>query len=52
LRPRLQRLGPQAQPVLRKVSFRIVTMPVQSQGIITRDNVSALQTQLGAQKEN
>jgi regulator of protease activity HflC (stomatin/prohibitin superfamily) len=26
--------------VLRKVSFRIVTMPIQSQGIITRDNVS------------
>jgi hypothetical protein len=25
---------------LRKVSFRIVTMPIQSQGIITRDNVS------------
>jgi regulator of protease activity HflC (stomatin/prohibitin superfamily) len=26
--------------VLRKVSFRIITMPIQSQGIITRDNVS------------
>jgi regulator of protease activity HflC (stomatin/prohibitin superfamily) len=26
--------------VLRKVSFRIVTMPIQSQGIITKDNVS------------
>src|SRR5665213_1028192 len=26
--------------VIRKVSFRIVTMPIQSQGIITRDNVS------------
>ena len=26
--------------VFRKVSFRIVTMPIQSQGIITRDNVS------------
>ena len=26
--------------VLRKVSLRIVTMPIQSQGIITRDNVS------------
>jgi regulator of protease activity HflC (stomatin/prohibitin superfamily) len=26
--------------VLRRVSFRIVTMPIQSQGIITRDNVS------------
>jgi regulator of protease activity HflC (stomatin/prohibitin superfamily) len=26
--------------VVRKVSFRIVTMPIQSQGIITRDNVS------------
>src|SRR5450756_1380621 len=25
---------------LRKVSFRVVTMPIQSQGIITRDNVS------------
>ena len=25
---------------LRKVSFRIVTLPIQSQGIITRDNVS------------
>jgi regulator of protease activity HflC (stomatin/prohibitin superfamily) len=25
---------------LRKVSLRIVTMPIQSQGIITRDNVS------------
>ena len=25
---------------LRKVSMRIVTMPIQSQGIITRDNVS------------
>ena len=25
---------------LRRVSFRIVTMPIQSQGIITRDNVS------------
>jgi regulator of protease activity HflC (stomatin/prohibitin superfamily) len=26
--------------VLRKVSLRIITMPVQSQGIITKDNVS------------
>src|ERR1035438_10506216 len=26
--------------VLRKVSLRIVTMPIQSQGIMTRDNVS------------
>jgi regulator of protease activity HflC (stomatin/prohibitin superfamily) len=26
--------------VLRKVSFRIATMPIQSQGTITRDNVS------------
>src|ERR1017187_9585113 len=26
--------------VVRKVSFRVVTMPIQSQGIITRDNVS------------
>jgi regulator of protease activity HflC (stomatin/prohibitin superfamily) len=26
--------------VMRKVSLRIVTMPIQSQGIITRDNVS------------
>jgi regulator of protease activity HflC (stomatin/prohibitin superfamily) len=26
--------------VLRKVSLRVVTMPIQSQGIITRDNVS------------
>src|SRR6202789_362144 len=26
---------------LRRVSLRIVTMPIQSQGIITRDNVSA-----------
>ena len=26
--------------VLRRVSLRIVTMPIQSQGIITRDNVS------------
>ncbi|MDT5032423.1 MAG: hypothetical protein QOC94_2594, partial [Actinoplanes sp.] len=25
--------------VLRRVSLRIVTMPIQSQGIITRDNV-------------
>ena len=25
---------------LRKISMRIVTMPIQSQGIITRDNVS------------
>ena len=25
---------------LRKVSFRVVTLPIQSQGIITRDNVS------------
>ena len=25
---------------LRRVSLRIVTMPIQSQGIITRDNVS------------
>src|SRR6266700_3367148 len=26
--------------VLRRVSLRIITMPIQSQGIITRDNVS------------
>ena len=26
--------------VLRRVSLRVVTMPIQSQGIITRDNVS------------
>ena len=26
--------------LLRRVSLRIVTMPIQSQGIITRDNVS------------
>jgi regulator of protease activity HflC (stomatin/prohibitin superfamily) len=26
--------------ILRRVSLRIVTMPIQSQGIITRDNVS------------
>ena len=26
--------------VMRRVSMRIVTMPIQSQGIITRDNVS------------
>ncbi|MCW2863809.1 MAG: band 7 protein, partial [Actinoallomurus sp.] len=26
--------------VMRRVSLRIVTMPIQSQGIITRDNVS------------
>jgi regulator of protease activity HflC (stomatin/prohibitin superfamily) len=26
--------------VLRRVSLRIATMPIQSQGIITRDNVS------------
>ena len=26
--------------VMTKVSFRIVTMPIQSQGIITKDNVS------------
>ena len=26
--------------VLRRVSLRIVTMPIQSQGIITKDNVS------------
>src|SRR6202049_478699 len=26
--------------VLRRVSLRIVTMPIESQGIITRDNVS------------
>ena len=40
--------GPGARPasilplieVLRRVSLRIVTMPIQSQGIITRDNVS------------
>ncbi|MFL5879070.1 MAG: SPFH domain-containing protein, partial [Actinomycetota bacterium] len=29
-----------AVEVLRRVSLRIVTMPIQSQGIITRDNVS------------
>ena len=28
--------------VLRRVSLRIVTMPIQSQGIITRDNVSVV----------
>ena len=26
--------------MLRQVSLRIITMPIQSQGIITRDNVS------------
>jgi regulator of protease activity HflC (stomatin/prohibitin superfamily) len=26
--------------VLRRVSLRVITMPIQSQGIITRDNVS------------
>ena len=31
---------PGHRPVVRKVSLRIVTMPIQSQGIITRDNVS------------
>ncbi len=29
-----------AVDVLHKISLRIVTMPIQSQGIITRDNVS------------
>jgi regulator of protease activity HflC (stomatin/prohibitin superfamily) len=29
-----------AVDVLRKVSLRVITMPIQSQGIITRDNVS------------
>ncbi|MGW7538271.1 slipin family protein [Amycolatopsis sp. NPDC054798] len=29
-----------AVDVLRRVTFRIITMPIQSQGIITRDNVS------------
>jgi regulator of protease activity HflC (stomatin/prohibitin superfamily) len=37
--PGLQLIIPIAD-VLRRVSLRIVTMPIQSQGIITRDNVS------------
>jgi regulator of protease activity HflC (stomatin/prohibitin superfamily) len=37
--PGLQLIIPFAD-VLRRVSLRIVTMPIQSQGIITRDNVS------------
>jgi regulator of protease activity HflC (stomatin/prohibitin superfamily) len=38
-KPGLVRIVP-AIDVLRRVSMRIVTMPIQSQGIITRDNVS------------
>jgi regulator of protease activity HflC (stomatin/prohibitin superfamily) len=38
-RPGLRPIVPVVD-VLRKVSLRIVTMPIQSQGIITRDNVS------------
>jgi regulator of protease activity HflC (stomatin/prohibitin superfamily) len=37
--PGLNRIVPGID-VLRRVSLRIVTMPIQSQGIITRDNVS------------
>jgi regulator of protease activity HflC (stomatin/prohibitin superfamily) len=37
--PGLRRIVPLIE-VLRRVSLRIVTMPIQSQGIITRDNVS------------
>ncbi len=38
-KPGLTRIIPFVD-VLRRVSMRIVTMPIQSQGIITRDNVS------------
>src|SRR5471032_2498189 len=38
-RPGLVRIVPVID-VMRRVSLRIVTMPIQSQGIITRDNVS------------
>jgi regulator of protease activity HflC (stomatin/prohibitin superfamily) len=38
-RPGLTRIIPVID-VMRRVSLRIVTMPIQSQGIITRDNVS------------
>jgi regulator of protease activity HflC (stomatin/prohibitin superfamily) len=38
-KPGLTRIIPVID-VLRRVSLRIVTMPIQSQGIITRDNVS------------
>src|SRR5579863_10214872 len=38
-KPGLNRIVPIID-VLRRVSLRIVTMPIQSQGIITRDNVS------------
>jgi regulator of protease activity HflC (stomatin/prohibitin superfamily) len=38
-KPGLVRIVPVIE-VLRRVSMRIVTMPIQSQGIITRDNVS------------
>ncbi|MEP6632541.1 MAG: SPFH domain-containing protein, partial [Lapillicoccus sp.] len=38
-RPGLQLIVPLVD-VLHRVSLRIVTMPIQSQGIITRDNVS------------
>ncbi len=38
-KPGLVRILPVIE-VLRRVSLRIVTMPIQSQGIITRDNVS------------
>src|SRR5579863_1282390 len=38
-KPGLNRIVPGID-VLRRVSLRIVTMPIQSQGIITRDNVS------------
>jgi regulator of protease activity HflC (stomatin/prohibitin superfamily) len=38
-KPGLNRIVPFID-VLRRVSMRIVTMPIQSQGIITRDNVS------------
>src|SRR5438132_6248355 len=38
-KPGLVRIVPVID-VLRRVSLRIVTMPIQSQGIITRDNVS------------
>src|SRR5438477_1767047 len=38
-KPGLVRIVPVIE-VLRRVSLQIVTMPIQSQGIITRDNVS------------
>src|SRR4029078_10251846 len=37
--PGLTRIVPVIE-VLRRVSLRVVTMPIESQGIITRDNVS------------